>query len=95
MDKELHQRINEAAVDITVDIINRNPQPIYFVAIKEAAFRGAKFGYKEAIDINIDKACEWLYKQLYTDDGGCLASEFYQQLDNFLAAFREAMNELP
>lgn len=59
MNKELHQRINEAAVDITVDIINRNPQPIYFVAIKEAAFRGAKFGYKEAIKM----AKEWLLKQ--------------------------------
>lgn len=89
MNKELHQRINEAAVDITVDIIDRNPQPIYFVAIKEAAFRGAKFGYKEAIKM----AKEWLkahYKDIYWevesptrggDIGEYLAEDFRKAME--------------
>lgn len=47
--------------------------------------------YVKGATEQIDKACEWLKKQLYTDDGGSLASEWYQQLGEFIDGFRKAM----
>lgn len=49
MEEDLHKRLKEASVNITVDIVNRDLQPVYFAAIREAAVRGAEQGYKEAV----------------------------------------------
>lgn len=70
---------------------------IQYEGVSLKADNSFEFGYMvgayQQAEIEIDKACEWLEEQLYTDDGGCLASDFYQQLDDFLAGFRKAMEE--
>ena len=42
----------------------------------------------------IDKACEWLGQQLYTDsERGCIESEYHQSAEGLIEAFRKAMEE--
>lgn len=104
MDTELHNRFEEAAENYADDIATTEERgwmdrsDIYAIA-KDAHLAGAteqkaidEDHFRKVTKMLIDKACEWLEEQLYTDDGGCLASEWYQQLDDFLAAFREAID---
>lgn len=54
---------------------------------------GYAVGYNDTKAFMIDKACQWLKEQLYTDDGGCLASEWYQQIDELIDGFRKTLEE--
>lgn len=93
MNKELHKRIEEAAVDITVDIIDRNPQPVYFAAIREAAFRGAEHGYKEAIAM----AKKWIINEIgnYSEIDYLNTKPFIAILNQRAAEdFEDEMNKL-
>lgn len=78
--------------------------PYSRLAMIDALLEGEKIGKREqqAIDEDhlrevkkmlIDKACEWLKRQLYTGDTGWLASEKYQELGEFIQVFRKAMEE--